>query len=148
MWVGGGGVGSLNGLPLDASVLALLVGALASAAIVYAWRLHSMIRGVDMWLCFTLAIALSMAAVYCFLVLPLSVDVEAVLVGVCYLFMGVAIFCYRRWLGSLLHLVSRHSKPPIHSGHSSCERPVEPGEAAPRASCGASGCERDDGGCG
>jgi hypothetical protein len=86
-------------------LLAVLVASLASVTFIYAWKLESMLRGMKPWLYFTAAISLSMAAIYCFLLLTASGLAQGGYLILCYPLAGASMVCYRRWLAILSRLI-------------------------------------------
>ena len=88
----------MDGLQVVTSLLTGLVAAIASLTIIKTWRLKSMLKGSGPWLYFTAAIVLSMASVYCLLLLPVAGFGQLSCVVLCYPLLGCSAVCYRRWL--------------------------------------------------
>ena len=103
-------LGVMAGSLANTSVLGVLVAALASITIIYAWKFQSMVRARRLWLYFTSAVTLSMAAVYCFLLLSALGRGQTTCILICYPLMGGSMVCSGRWLEMLCRLAPR---PPV-----------------------------------
>jgi len=106
----------MDSLQTATTVLTGLVAGFASLTIIQAWRLRSILRGGGSWFYFTLAISLSMASVYCFLLLP-ATGLGQCCVVLCYPLMGASMLCYLRWLGILAQLIPRPWRETSPTGH-------------------------------